>query len=133
MNKSILLSKTFWLQIVTVVSMFVPAVNTFVVANPESAACVLGAANVLVRFFTSGTVSLTGGDGSTGSGTGATRVSIGLVTLAGLSGFALSACSPSQQAEIKSLPISGTVKTNYGMVSFDPAGVHIEVDATSGK
>lgn len=58
MNKSILKSKTFWLQIVTFVSVFAPPVQAFIVANPESATAVIGAVNVLMRFVTSGRVSL---------------------------------------------------------------------------
>jgi len=54
-------------------------------------------------------------------------------TAAGLGGFSLPSCSPAQQAEFKSLPVTGTLKTAYGTVSYDANGVHVTVDATSGK
>ena len=54
-------------------------------------------------------------------------------TAVGAGGLSLLSCSAAQQADFKSLPISGTVHTNYGTVSYDSNGVHIDVDATSGK
>lgn len=58
MNKNILKSKTFWLQAITVASAFVPQVQVWLAANPETAVAVIGAVNVLMRFATKGKVSL---------------------------------------------------------------------------
>tara|TARA_R110000868_G_scaffold124963_8_gene330217 strand:+ start:2161 stop:2340 length:180 start_codon:yes stop_codon:yes gene_type:complete len=58
MNKSIFKSKTFWLQVVTFASVFVPPVQAFIVASPESATAVIGAVNVLMRFISQGRVTL---------------------------------------------------------------------------
>ena len=58
--KSILQSKTFWLQVITVTAVFFPAVQGWLVKNPETAVGVIGAVNVLLRFATSGKISLSG-------------------------------------------------------------------------
>ena len=58
--KTIWKSKTFWLQVVTLASALVPQVQTFIVANPVEFAAVLAAVNTLMRFATSGKVSLVG-------------------------------------------------------------------------
>ncbi|MDP3851979.1 MAG: hypothetical protein Q8Q59_15865 [Luteolibacter sp.] len=55
-TKSILLSKTFWLQVVTVLSLAFPQVRAWLDANPETFVAVLGALNVLVRFVTNGKI-----------------------------------------------------------------------------
>lgn len=57
-KKPIYQSKTFWAQIVAVVSTTVPAVGDFIRENPEGFVAVLGALNVLVRFATKGGVTL---------------------------------------------------------------------------
>lgn len=60
MNKSILTSKTFWVQVVTFLSVFVPAVQQWLASNPEQFLGALAAVNVLVRFATKGKVTLFG-------------------------------------------------------------------------
>ncbi len=57
-SKNILTSKTFWVQAAAVVSTFIPAVGEFLKANPEGFVGALAAINVLVRFATSGRVTL---------------------------------------------------------------------------
>lgn len=59
MSKNILKSKTFWLQAITVGASFVPQVQVLIATSPETVAAVIGAVNVLMRFATSGKVSLT--------------------------------------------------------------------------
>jgi hypothetical protein len=59
MNKSILLSKTFWLQVVTVGAAFFPQVQEWLSTNPETVVGVIAALNVLMRFATKGKVGLT--------------------------------------------------------------------------
>lgn len=58
MSKHILSSKTFWTQIVAVASTAVPFIGDFLRDNPTGFVAVLGALNVVVRFFTRGRVSL---------------------------------------------------------------------------
>jgi hypothetical protein len=58
MNKSLLTSKTFWVQVVTFAAAFVPAVQVWLSANPEQFLGALAAVNVLVRFATQGKVSI---------------------------------------------------------------------------
>ena len=57
-SKNIIASKTLWVQVVAVVSTFIPAVGEFLRANPEGFVAALAAVNVLVRFATSGRVTL---------------------------------------------------------------------------
>jgi hypothetical protein len=58
MNKNIIRSKTFWVQVAASASVFVPAVGEWLRSNPEGFVTALAALNVVVRFFTSGKVSL---------------------------------------------------------------------------
>lgn len=58
MTKSILTSKTFWVQVITVVAAFIPQVQSWLSTNPEAVVGVVAAINVLVRFATSGKVTL---------------------------------------------------------------------------
>jgi hypothetical protein len=58
MNKSLLTSKTFWVQVVTFAAAFIPAVQVWLASNPEQFLGALAAVNVLVRFATQGKVSI---------------------------------------------------------------------------
>lgn len=51
-------SKTVWLQVLALVCMFIPAVQAWVVKNPVEFVAVLGAVNTLVRWVTSGSISI---------------------------------------------------------------------------
>ena len=57
-NKSILLSKTFWVQVLTVLTALIPAVQDWLTKNPVEFLSALAAVNVLVRFVTSGKVTI---------------------------------------------------------------------------
>lgn len=59
-TKSILLSKTFWLQVSAFVSTFVPAVGEFLRTNPQEFVGVLSAVAIVVRFVTKGKVNILG-------------------------------------------------------------------------
>jgi hypothetical protein len=59
-RKSILRSKTFWVQVVAMLGVLVPAVQEWLAANPVEFVAVLVAVNVLIRFATSGAVTLFG-------------------------------------------------------------------------
>lgn len=97
-SKSILKSKTFWLNVITFLSAYgSPAVKAFIASNPVDALALISAVNILMRFATSGKVHLISSkddDGSANSADGLTD-SLGrenggrewtplLVTMAGL-------------------------------------------------
>lgn len=58
MDKNIIKSKTFWVQLATFAAAFYPPVQAWLASNPENVIGVVAAVNVLVRFATSGKVSL---------------------------------------------------------------------------
>lgn len=58
MNKTIIKSKTFWVNAIAVLSTLIPGVRDFIATNPEGSVGVLTAINVVVRFFTKGKVTL---------------------------------------------------------------------------
>lgn len=60
--KNILQSKTFWVNFIAALVAFLPAVKDWLAANPETALSALGAANILMRFVTSGKISLLGSE-----------------------------------------------------------------------
>lgn len=60
MHKTIWKSKTFWLQLATLASAFLPPVQAFLVSNPVEFVAALAAANTIMRFATSGKVSMIG-------------------------------------------------------------------------
>lgn len=52
MKKSVLKSKTFWMQVLLVLGMLVPAIQENVVNNPELFASIWGGLSVALRFIT---------------------------------------------------------------------------------
>ncbi|WP_193214950.1 hypothetical protein [Luteolibacter marinus] len=64
-------SKTVWLNALVLVSTFIPPVAEWLEKNPVSALEVLGALNLLVRFATTGRVTLFDDDSSGGAGVSA--------------------------------------------------------------
>lgn len=91
-SKSFLKSKTFWLNALAVVSTLIPAVGEWVEANPVEILAVLAAVNVLLRFVTSGKISLGwDSDGASGKASGL-LLALGCTGLA-VSGFSLTSCS----------------------------------------
>lgn len=56
--KPIFSSKTFWVQVLAIVSALFPAVRQFIAGNPVEFIAMLAAVNVIVRFGTSGRVSI---------------------------------------------------------------------------
>ena len=69
-TKSILASKTFWLQLIAVASACYPPVGLWVAANPVGAVAALGAVNILVRFVTKGQITIFPGDAGSVDGNG---------------------------------------------------------------
>lgn len=133
--KTFLLSKTFWMNVLILVSTLFPAVADWVSANPQTFASVWAAANVLLRFLTSGKISLFS-DSADSPGPGMTPVL--LMTLVGTAigfvGSSLSSCSPAGMATIRAWPIKSCVLTDAGTVCYSSkSGFEVTVDATSSK
>lgn len=134
-TKSILKSKTFWLQFLTMVAVSFPTVGAWLAKNPETAVAVIAAANVIMRFATSGKISLSGAgetkDNMEGGKSGGTwLLAMGLGTAVAVMG-SLPSCSP---ARLGAVPIRSCVETDYGTVCYSSkSGIAVVVDATSGK
>jgi len=96
-TKSIFLSKTFWVQIVTVLSLAVPQVREWLDANPEQFVAVFAALNVIVRFVTSGKINIFGAGEGSSAGSNLILVWVLLGTLVVLGG--LPACSAEYPVE----------------------------------
>lgn len=71
-TKSPLRSKTIWLNLLALISLFVPPARDWLEANPVQAVVALGALNTLVRFATRDRVSLFPPDDESGNGISAT-------------------------------------------------------------
>jgi hypothetical protein len=116
-TKPILLSKTFWVQLVALASLAVPAVNAWLEKNPEQFVAVLAAINVLVRFATSGRISLSGaGIGGNGNGGGPGGLPLWVIgTAAVLMG--LPSCSA-----LSGVPLRATIQLEEGALSYSSKG-----------
>jgi len=84
-EKSLLKSKTIWLNMVAFFAAFLPVVQEWLATNPVELVSVFVALNVIVRFATRGKISLF-------SGTGAANLFIGFL---GFAALGLVSCSPS--------------------------------------
>lgn len=139
-TKTILASKTFWANLVALLLLLWPAARAWVSANPVDTVTALGGINVLLRWFTSGGVSLFGSDepeeksGEVKSGSRVLGVSAGMLLAGGLAGIGLSlpACSPASPDNLP--PISARYQKDGLAVEYSSkGGVVIVVDETSGK
>lgn len=115
MNKSIFLSKTFWVQVASLLSLLFPAVLDWLKANPVEFVAALAAVNILVRFVTSGRVSLSG------DFTG--KVGLFFVSCASLVGMAASAWLMSScSGGVPAVPVRACVATEDGTVCYSSKG-----------
>ena len=106
-TKSFLLSKTIWLQILMFALGFYPPALAWVKANPESALGVITALNVLMRFATSGKVSILPPEDVENKGGTSGMVSLLAMGVAvGLLGVSLPSCSAGQIAAARAIPIT---------------------------
>lgn len=123
-RKGILRSKTFWLQVLAFLSVLFPPVQSWLASNPVEAVALLAALNVLVRFATSGRVTIFSANENAGSEAAGGPLSLLMVcTVAGLSfGLALPSCSPAEY------PVAIGIQGPGGSVSYSSAG-GLRVDA----
>lgn len=132
--KSFLASKTIWVQIIAFIAVLIPAVGTWCKANPETTIGALGAVNILVRFATSGKITLFPPD----AGGSSLLWTIGMLGMAAALGTALPSCSAASLAEAqalqKAVPIHATWSNGSVTAGYDSVtGLSVTVDKTSGK
>jgi hypothetical protein len=130
-SKSFLLSRTIWLQILLFALAFFPPALAWLKANPVEAVAVIGAANVLLRFITSGKISILPpedqADGTGGAAGGRLPLwVVGLGMAAGIMG-----CLPSCSA-LEGVPVRFTLITPEGDVGYS-SKAGLSVDYRSGK
>lgn len=132
--KSIVLSKTFWLNLLFIIAAFFPQVNTWIADNVQTTASVWGALNILLRFATNGRITLQGAGETDGTATGMPPCWVMGIAAAGLVATALPSCTTAGWQAARSIPIRTCAVTDYGTVCYSSkGGVTVEVDATSGK
>jgi hypothetical protein len=121
-SKPLIRSKTFWLQVLTLLAVFLPGVQDWLARNPVEPVAVLVAVNIIIRFATSGRVTIfredDGKDGEKSDGPAGGLGLFAFGTAAVLMGGLPSCSAP--------LPITGTVSylnprtgAKAGLV-FDP-------------
>lgn len=146
-TKSILQSKTVWLQLIAFAAAFFPPVQAFLVANPVTSVAVLSSVNILVRFVTNGKIAIfaDGTDPSANSSGGAPAWALAILTGATAAGIGLSlpSCSAAQWSEFKAIPIRAGIISDYGTASYSTTGgvevdingnaIEHAIDTTSGK
>ena len=131
-RKSILLSKTFWLQVLALAAALYPPVGAWISANPVDSVAVFAAANVLVRFATSGRVNVFGENVTPPAG--GLMAIMGLGTAAGVMGFCLPSCSPVAGVNSRGWPVRFQVTGPHASASYSPTtGLLIEAVVSGGK
>lgn len=133
-SKSILQSKTFYLNVIAMICAFFPATNAWLAANPETAVSALTALNILMRLVTSGKVTIAGaGDNSSTSAPGMSPLWVIGAAIAGLGGtLVLQSCSSTAWQTIQSIPIRAGITGNYGTASYSSkSGVAVDVNANA--
>lgn len=122
--KSFLLSKTFWVNLVALVSLIAPQVREWLAANPVEFMAVLGAVNLILRFVTKGSVAFSrdGNDEDKTDGASGGALPIGMLLVVGLVLLpALPSCS-------SDYPLSGSISYRdpdtgaKGGLTFTPDG-----------
>ena len=121
-NKSILKSKTFWVQVLAVLAVLFPPVQAWLASNPVTSVAALAAVNVLVRFVTSGRINILG-DG------GVVPVWLPFACLAAATAVVLPGCTTSQLAAARKIPIKACYLSPEGRVCYSNVdGLSAEVD-----
>jgi hypothetical protein len=108
-SKPFYLSKTFWTNVVALLSLAVPPVRDFLQANPVEFVAVIGAVNILLRFVTKGAISISHDDGPGGF----SGLPVWVAAVALIGGSVLPSCSPLSSA-ITGAPIPATAIQRAG-------------------
>ena len=135
-SKSFLLSKTVWLQIVLFGLAFFPPALAWLKDNPVEAVAVIGAVNVLVRFATSGKISILPPeevDEQTGGSAGG-RIPLWVIGAGMMAGGlgCLPSCSSAQMDAARAIPIRVTLITPGGGIGYSSKS-GLSVDYRSAK
>lgn len=151
--KSVLLSKTLWVQVLALAAALVPAVQEWLAANPVEFVAAWAALNVLVRFATSGRVALGGADPTSVPPAASIALWFGAPALLASAALGLSGCTGAQDYQVSGaigfIPADGAKAglefrdghlTGFGRATFiDPATGEtiaagtIRVDRSSAK
>lgn len=102
--KSVLLSKTFWLQVIAVLTALLPQVQAWLATNPVEVIAVFAAVNVLVRFVTSGRISIFPPEDRSGGASGGMTPLVVMLGLGMAAAGTLPSCAPGT-----GYPVSGSV------------------------
>jgi len=133
-TKSILQSRTFWVNVIAFLMLFLPVVQTWLQENPKSGFSILVAVNLVLRTITSSGIDIFASGGtSEGQGTKVPGL-FGIAVAGSLCMGSLPSCSSSQMEAFRSLPINGAVVTDYGTAAYSSkSGISLVVDRRSGK
>ncbi len=135
-TKSLLLSKTLWLQLITILMGFYPPALAWLKSSPEDVVTLLVALNILVRFFTSTRIALFPPEDVEKTSGPAGGLSLLWITgmAAAVTGVGLPSCSPDQIAAARAIPIKACVITPEGKICYsDTDGLSAEIDARTSK
>ena len=136
-SKSFLLSKTVWLQIVLFGLAFFPPALAWLKANPVDAVAVITALNVLVRFTTSGRISILPPeevDAAETGGSAGGRIPLWVIGAGMMAGGlgCLPSCSSAQMDAARAIPIRVTLITPGGGIGYSSKS-GLSVDYRSAK
>ena len=147
-TKPILQSKTLWLNLIALLLLLWPAAKAWVAANPIEPLAVLTAANIILRFFSQGRISLWADEDSADQepagaddariGNGARSVAWMLIAAgssAGVLWVSPPSCTPGQIETAKAIPLKACyIDQNGNSVCYSTKdGITGTVDRRSRK
>jgi hypothetical protein len=135
-TKSILQSRTFWVNVIAFLLLFLPAVQAWLQENPKSGFSILAALNLVLRTLTSSGIDIFASGGATKEEASGGMVPgwFGIAVAGSLCIGSLPSCSPAQVEAFRGLPINGAVVTDYGTAAYSSkSGISVVVDRRSGK
>lgn len=137
-TKSIFSSKTFYLNLIAILMLFLPVAKDWLEKNPGTMVMVLGIANLLVRLMTDKGIRIweSGGALEDGSDGGARLPLWAMIATAGSFALvSLPSCSPTTREALKAVPLKACYIGEHGeRICYSTRdGVMVEVDRNSGK